>query len=87
MQQHLIGGKVQDYLEFDRDFAIAKIVPPVAVQGKNVSEINAIAPVTMLALRPRCERFRPALDDDIVNAGDLLIVSGPVEKLEDFASD
>ncbi|MEJ5920482.1 MULTISPECIES: potassium channel family protein [unclassified Corynebacterium] len=84
---HLIGGKVQDYLEFDRDFAIAKIVPPVAVQGKNVSEINAIAPVTVLALRPRCERFRPALDDDIVNAGDLLIVSGPVEKLEDFASD
>nr|WP_120491807.1 TrkA family potassium uptake protein [Corynebacterium lactis] len=84
---HLIGGKVQDFLEFDRDYAVGKITPPIQCQEKTVAEINQSAPITVVAVRKRGQRFRPARDDDRISAGDLLIVSGAVSQLENFASE
>lgn len=54
---HLMGGRVQDYLEFDRGFAVAKIAPPVSVLDHRVGEVNVRgdSPVQILALRPRGE--------------------------------
>lgn len=84
---HLIGGHVQDFLEFDRDYALGKVAPPIHCLDRTVAEINRDAPVTVVAVRKRGQRFRPALDDDRVVAGDLLIVSGSVRQLETFAGE
>lgn len=85
---HLIGGGVQEYVEFDRGFAVAKIAPPVSVLDHRVGEINARgdSPVQILALRPRDGAFRRALADDVLHAGDLVIAAGPVHELEKFAA-
>lgn len=84
---HLIGGRVQDFLEFDRDYAVGKIAPPIDCLDKTVAEINKEAPVTVVAVRKRGQRFRPAFVDDRIVAGDLLIVSGAVRQLETFAGE
>lgn len=85
---HLIGGRVQDYLEFDRGFAVAKIAPPVGVLDHRVGEVNARgdSPVQILAIRPKGGAFRRALSDDVIRSGDLVIAAGPVDELEKFAS-
>lgn len=85
---HLMGGKVQDFLEFDRGFAVAKIAPPVSVLDHRVGEVNARgdSPVQILAVRPRGGAFRRAIADDVLRAGDLVIAAGPVEALEAFAA-
>ena len=84
---HLIGGKVQDFLEFDRDYAVGKVAPPIHCLDKTVAEINQSAPVTVVAVQKRGQRFRPALADDRITAGDLLIVSGAIRQLETFAGE
>lgn len=85
---HLIGGRLQDYLEFDRDFAVAKIAPPVSVLGLSVGEVNARKPgrVQILAVRPRAGSFRPARPEDVIRPGDLVIAAGPVAAIEDFTA-
>ncbi len=84
---HLIGGKVQDFLEFDRDYAVGKVAPPIHCLDKTVAEINQSAPITVVAVQKRGQRFRPALADDRISAGDLLIVSGAIRQLEAFAGE
>ena len=85
---HLMGGRVQDYAEFERGFAVAKIAPPVSVLDHRVGEVNARgdSPVQILAIRPRGRAFRRAIADDVIRAGDLVIAAGPVEELEKFAA-
>lgn len=85
---HLMGGQLQDYLEFERGFAVAKIAPPVRVLGRTVEEINGRrgAAVEILALRPRDGQFRRAHAGDVVHAGDFVIVAGPVKAIEEFAA-
>ncbi|APT91323.1 potassium transporter [Corynebacterium sphenisci DSM 44792] len=83
---HLIGGGVQEYVEFDPDFAVAKIAPPVSVLGREIAEINAGAVVRILAVRPRGGAFRPALPADRLAAGDLVLAAGPVAEVEAFAA-
>lgn len=84
---HLMGGKVQEYAEFERGFAVAKIAPPVSVLDHRVGEVNARgdSPVQILAIRPRGEAFRRAIADDVLRAGDLVIAAGPVDEPEKFA--
>ena len=85
---HLMGGRVQDYAEFERGFAVAKIAPPVSVLDHRVGEVNARgdSPVQILAIRPRGRAFRRAIADDVIRAGDLVIAAGSVEELEKFAA-
>lgn len=37
---HLIGSKIQDFLEFDYDYAVGKATPPVHCPDKTVAGIN-----------------------------------------------
>lgn len=84
---HLIGGKMQDFLEFDRDYAVARIAPPLECLDRTVADVNGKGTINVIAIRKRGERFRPATDADHIVAGDLLIVSGAVSQLEEFAAE
>ncbi|MBV7295876.1 TrkA family potassium uptake protein [Corynebacterium sp. TAE3-ERU12] len=83
---HLIGGGVQEYVEFDHDFAVARIAPPVSALGHRVGEINASGDVEILGLRQGGQRFRRALADDVLAAGDLVLAGGPARSVESFAA-
>lgn len=84
---HLISGRMMDYIEFDDGFAIAKIHAPVATHGKTLAEstVRERYGVTVVGVKRAKEDFRHATPDTRVVAGDLLIVSGPTRKVEQFA--
>ena len=85
---HLMGGQLQDYLEFERGFAVAKIAPPVRALQHAVGEVNGRrgAAVEILAVRPRDGQFRRAEAEDVLQPGDLVIVAGHVKAIEEFAA-
>lgn len=84
---HLMGGRLQDYLEFDRDFAVAKIAPPVSVLDRTVEDIHTRTKgkIQILALRDPDGCFHRAENGDVVRPGSLIIVAGRVSMIEDFA--
>lgn len=84
---HLISGRMIDYIEFDDGFAIAKIHAPAVTHGKSLAEsiVRESHGVTVVGLKRAKEDFRHATPDTRVLAGDLLIVSGPTHKVEQFA--
>jgi trk system potassium uptake protein TrkA len=84
---HLISGRMMDYIEFDDGFAIAKIHAPVTTHGKSLADstVRERYGVTVVGIKRAKEDFRHATPDTEVLAGDLLIVSGPTHKVEQFA--
>ncbi len=84
---HLISGRLMDYIEFDDGFAIAKIHAPAATHGKTLfeSRVRERYGVTVVGVKRAKEDFRHATPDTQTLAGDLLIVSGPTHKVEQFA--
>lgn len=83
---HLIGGGVQDFIEFDRDYAMAKIAVPESAAGKSPRAIQSEAHgVHIVAVRPAGGAFGPVKGDQPLDDGDMIIAAGPVAKLEKFA--
>lgn len=85
---HLVTGKMIDFIEFDDGFAIVKTKAPAEAVGKTLSEsaIRSRHGVTIVGIKRRREDFTYARPESIVEAGDLLIVSGPTDKVERFAA-
>ncbi len=85
---HLVTGKMLDFIEFEDGFAIAKTRSPAETHGKALSESNVRQRhgVTVVGIKRRHEDFIYAKADTVVKAGDLLIVSGPTDKVERFSA-
>ncbi|AZA10710.1 potassium channel family protein [Corynebacterium gerontici] len=80
---HLMNGRVQEYAEFDRDYAIEKVAPPVSYLGKKVSDIKG---VQIIAVRRAGGRFGPSESDMVLRAGDLVLAAGHPDELERFGT-
>lgn len=85
---HLVTGKMIDFIEFDDDFAIVKTRPPHEAVGKTLAEsqLRSRHGVTVVGVKRPREDFTYAKPDTLVVEGDLLIVSGPTQKVERFAA-
>ena len=85
---HLVTGKMIDFIEFDDDFAIVKTRPPREAVGKTLGEsrLRSRHGVTVVGVKRPREDFTYAKPDTLVVEGDLLIVSGPTQKVERFAA-
>lgn len=85
---HLVTGKMIDFIEFDDDFAIVKTRPPREAVGKTLadSQLRSRHGVTVVGVKRPREDFTYAKPDTLVVEGDLLIVSGPTQKVERFAA-
>lgn len=85
---HLVTGKMIDFIEFDDGFAIVKTRAPVEAQNRTLAEsgLRTRHGVTVVGIKRPREDFTYARPETLVQAGDLLIVSGPTEKVEKFAS-
>ncbi len=84
---HLITGHMVDFLEFDDGFAIAKLHAPAMMHHRALadSDVQEKFGITVIGVKRANEDFRPASSDMPILADDLLIVSGPTHKIQDFA--
>lgn len=85
---HLVTGKMIDFIEFDDGFAIVKTRAPARACGKTLAEsgLRSQYGVTVVGIKRPREDFTYARPETLVQAGDLLIVSGPTQKVERFAA-
>jgi trk system potassium uptake protein TrkA len=85
---HLVTGKMIDFIEFDDDFAIVKTRPPREALGKTLAQsaLRTRHGITVVGVKRPREDFTYAKPDTVVVEGDLLIISGPTDKVERFAA-
>ena len=85
---HLVTGKMIDFIEFDDGFAIAKTGAPAETLDKTLSEsaVRSRHGVTVVGLKRGRHDFIYAKADTIVEAGDILVISGPTDQVERFAA-
>lgn len=84
----ILSGKMIDFIQFDDDFAIAKMRAPDSFAGASLEAtgVRTKHGVTVVGIKRPQEDFVYALPETEVRAGDLLIVSGPTEKVERLAA-
>jgi trk system potassium uptake protein TrkA len=85
---HLVTGKMIDFIEFDDGFAIVKTRTPRFMAGRSLAEtdVRKTYGIAIVGVKRPREPFIQAVPDTIVYLSDLLIVSGPIEKVESFAA-
>lgn len=83
---HLVRGRMQDYIEFDDGFALAKTTPPAIVIGHRLADstIRTTYRVTVVAIKRPGEGFTYATEDTVLSPEDTIIVSGTVRDTERF---
>jgi trk system potassium uptake protein TrkA len=77
-----------DFIEFDDGFAIVKTRAPLEAVGKTLgqSALRSKYGVTIVGVkRPKAD-FTHAQPDTLIEAGDLIIVSGPTKLVQKFAA-
>ena len=85
---HMVTGKMIDFIEFDDGFAIVKTRAPVEAVGKTLeqSALRSKYGVTIVGVkRPKAD-FTHAQPDTVIEAGDLIVVSGPTKLVQKFAA-
>lgn len=85
---HLVTGKMIDFMEFDDGFAIVKTRTPAEAIDKTLAEaaLRTKYGVTVVGVKRADEDFTYARPETRIREGDLLIVSGPTLKVEEFAA-
>ena len=84
---HLVRGRMLDYIEFDDGYAIVKTSPPESLHGLPLGEsrVRSKFGVTIVGVKRAGEDFTHATPETVVHDGDLIIVSGPEDKVEGFS--
>lgn len=84
---HLVRGRMLDYIEFGDGFAIVKTTPPRELVGQplSASRPRSRHGVTIVGVKRAGADFAQALPETVVEAYDLLIVSGPRDRVERFS--
>lgn len=84
---HLITGRMMEFIEFDDGFAIAKIHAPAPSHNHILAEsgVREAFGVTVVGIKRANEDFQHAKPSTLILPGDLLIVSGPTRKIQEFA--
>jgi trk system potassium uptake protein TrkA len=84
---HLVRGRMLDYIEFDDGFAIVKTRPPASLLSLPLAESRPRSKygITIVGVKRTGQDFTHATPDTVVEQGDLIIVSGPRDKVERFS--
>lgn len=86
---HLVSGNVLDYLQVDRDFALAKLRPPKEILGVPLAEstIRSKHGVTVVAVKKGDGPFSYATNETVVERGDVILAVGPNADIEHLVDD
>ena len=84
---HLVRGRMLDYIEFDDGYAIVKTTPPRCILNVTLAESGARTKygVTIVGVKRAGHDFTHATEATVVERGDIVIVSGPQERVERFS--
>jgi trk system potassium uptake protein TrkA len=84
---HLVRGRMLDYIEFDDGYAIVKTRPPRSLFGRALGESRPRTQygITIVGVKRTGQDFTHATPDTVIEDGDLIIVSGPQDKVESFS--
>ena len=84
---HLVRGRLLDYIEFDDGYAIVKTRPPARIHDTPLGQthIRSQHGVTIVGVKRAGQDFTHATAETVVKDGDLIIVSGPRDKVERFS--
>lgn len=85
---HMIAGQMDDYIEFEGGYAMARILAPVVLWGVPLKESVARRryKVTIVGIKRQGEKFTYADNETVPHEGDVIIISGPVKNLEVFST-
>lgn len=84
---HLVRGALLDFVQFEEDFALVKMRPPMAVVGVPLSQarLRAKHGVTVVAARSAGDGWTYVTQDSVLRADDTILVAGPTRLTEAFA--
>jgi trk system potassium uptake protein len=84
---HLVRGRMLDFIEFDKGFAMVRTTPPEDLLGVALgdAEVRRKHGITVVAVKRRGEEFTYATPDTVLVEGDTVIVSGRTEVVETFS--
>ncbi|MFG2688777.1 potassium channel family protein [Streptomyces sp. NPDC048405] len=84
---HLVTGRMLDFIEFDDDYALVKTVAPQVATGVPLgrSQVRTTYGVTVVGIKRPGEDFTYATADTVVQAGDVIVVTGKTRAVETFA--
>ncbi|MEZ5141628.1 MAG: TrkA family potassium uptake protein [Acidimicrobiales bacterium] len=84
---HMVNGRVLDYIPLDADFALVETLAPASLHGQalGAADVRQRFGVTVVCIKPEGEGFATATAESVIRPGDVLLVAGPTEQVEDFA--
>lgn len=84
---HLVSGRMLDYIELDKDFAMVKTVPPRNLVGIPLrdSQLRAKYGITVVSVKSQDGDFTYATPDTVPQYGDVILVLGKINDVERFA--
>lgn len=85
---HVLSGRMMDYLDVDSDYAIVKMTAPSSLIGRSLqdSQVRAKYRITVVGIKPVDGQFSYATAASVLNAGDVILVSGDSHDLERFTA-
>ena len=83
---HMVTGESLDYVQIDEDFVMVKSICPESFDGQTLAELKIRSEygVTVVAVNSGDGVYKPAFPETKLNAGDLLVVAGRKQPLDEF---
>lgn len=84
----LLNENLLDFISFDDQFSIAKLRAPAPIVGLPlmISECRKKYHLTVIGVKRDGEDFIHAVPDTLILPGDLIVISGRTDDIENFAS-
>ena len=85
---HMLSGKMLDYIEMEDQFTIVKMIPPKELVGFTLAQSNVTQKygIRIIGVKSPGQPFEYANRDTKIGQGDVIIVSGDPNLLEQFAN-
>jgi len=83
---HQLRARLRDFIDLGDGYALVRTTPPAAVAGKPIRELHIRRQfgVTVIAVKRGQGRWQDATGDTVLEAGDEILLTGPIEKAERF---
>lgn len=83
---HMVSGESLDYVELDKDFVMVKTEAPDLFHGKTLAELKFRSEhgITVVATKRADSTYQPSFPETVIEKGDLMVVAGRTEKVDEF---
>ena len=83
---HMVSGESLDYVELDKDFVMVKTEAPDLFHGKTLAQLKFRSEhgITVVATKRADSTYQPSFPETVIEKGDLMVVAGRTEKVDEF---